>query len=55
MEGKGAGGGEAGESKGSEKQLWDRHGKAGGEDRGKTILKARRNSSVVGRWGLMGW
>lgn len=32
------GGGEVGESKGLEKQLWDRHGKAGREDGREMIL-----------------
>lgn len=54
VEGKGVGGGEVGESKGLEKQLWDRHRKASREDGGKNILKARRNGGVVGKWGQMG-
>lgn len=33
-----------------EKQLWDRHRKAGREDGGKILLKARRNGGVVGKW-----
>lgn len=54
VEGKAAGGGEVGESKGLEKQLLKRHRKAGREDGGKIILKARRNGGVVGKWGQMG-
>lgn len=54
VEGKAARGGEVGESKGLEKQLLKRHRKAGREDGGKIILKARRNGGVVGKWGQMG-
>lgn len=53
-EGKGVGGGEVGESKGLEKQLWDRHRKPSREDGGKIILKARRNGSVADKWDQMG-
>lgn len=54
VEGKGAERGEVGESKGLDKQLWDRHGKAGRENAGKIILKARRNGGVEGKWGQIG-
>lgn len=43
-----------GESKGLEKQLWDRHRKADREDGGKIIQRARRNGGVAGKWGQMG-